>query len=80
MLNPPNDRSCEIIAETALIAIDFGFCFRCLYGQVDYDMDSVYTKHSLFVERLRNCIVALSLNKKLDIVVDEDGCGIFKWL
>ncbi len=82
MLNPPGNKSCEVIAETALTVADFGFCFRChhyRYVEVNYDIDLVYTKHSLFIERLRNCIVGLSLNEDLCIVIDEDGCGIVIW-
>lgn len=80
MLNPPDDTSCEIIAETALMVIDFGFCFRHRYDiDETYDIDLVYTKHSLFIERLRNRVVTLSLNEELYIVVDEDGYGILIW-
>ncbi|CAF3140209.1 unnamed protein product, partial [Rotaria sp. Silwood2] len=82
MLNPPDDTSCKVIAETALIVADFGLCFRRYhyhYVKLNYDIDLVYTKHSLFIERLRNCIVTLSQNEELYIVIDEDGCGIFIW-
>ncbi|CAF1375226.1 unnamed protein product [Rotaria sordida] len=82
MLNPPDDTSCKVIAETAMTVADFGFCFRrnhYHYAELNHDIDLVYMKHSLFIERLRNSIVTLSQNEELYIVVDEDGCGIFIW-
>ncbi|CAF1222618.1 unnamed protein product [Rotaria sordida] len=82
MLSPPNNSSCIIIAETALKITDFGFCFRhCRYHYVkhDYDINLIFMKHCLFIERLRNLIVIMSVNKQRYIVVDEDGSGIFVW-
>ncbi len=45
----------------------------------DYYIDGIYTKHSLFIEQLRNRIVALSLNRQPYIVVEKDGYGIIVW-
>ncbi|CAF2487096.1 unnamed protein product [Rotaria sp. Silwood2] len=75
----PDDTSCEHIAKTAIMVSDFSFCFRRRYYQGAYDINLVYTKHSLFIEQLRNRIVALSLNKEPYVVVDEDGCGLVIW-
>ncbi len=76
---PPNDRSCQIIAETAPIVTDFGFCFRRFGGPMDYDVTAACIEHSLFIEQLRNRILALSLNKQPYIICDQDGHGIIIW-
>ena len=84
MLNPPDDTSCEVIAETALMVSDFGFCFRwCRWrcNEIYSNVDLTNMKHSLFIERLQNRIVTLSLNEELYVVVDKDttGYGIVVW-
>ena len=84
MLNPPDDTSCEVIAETALMVSDFGFCFRwCCWrcDEIYSNVDLTNMKHSLFIERLQNRIVTLSLNEELYVVVDKDttGYGIVVW-
>lgn len=76
---PPDDASCQIIAETVPIVSDFSFCFRRLNGQIDYDIDVAYTKHSLFIQQLKNRILQLPLNEQTYINVEEDGCGIIIW-
>ncbi|CAF2577417.1 unnamed protein product [Rotaria sp. Silwood2] len=63
MLSPPNNSSCIIIAETGLKITDFGFCFRHFrYYSVehDYDINLIFMKHCLFIERLRNLIVTIA--------------------
>jgi hypothetical protein len=79
MRDPPNDTSCQIIAETALIVTDFAFCFRRLSGQIDYDIRAVRMKQSLFIEQLKNRILTLTLNKQPYIVTDQDGHGFIIW-
>ncbi len=76
---PPNDEHCQIIAKAASIVCNFSLCFRRHYYQGVYDIDLAYTKHSLFIEQLRKRILALSLNEKSYVVVEEDGCGIIVW-
>jgi hypothetical protein len=50
---PPNDTSCQIIAEAASTVSDFSLCFRHGYYQDFYDVDLAYTKHALFIEQLQ---------------------------
>jgi len=76
---PPDDTSCQIIAETAPIVSDFAFCFRCFNYEIDYDIDTVYTKHCLFIEQLQNRILNLLLNRQHYIGIEEDGHGIITW-
>jgi hypothetical protein len=76
---PPDDISCQIIAETASMISDFCFCFRRLAFEINYDIDAVYTKYSLFIEQLRNRILALPLNEQPYVVVEEDGHGLIIW-
>jgi len=76
---PPDDINCQIIAETASMVSDFCFCFRYRYAARDYDVVGTYTKHSLFIEQLRNRILALSLNQQPYIVVEKDGYGLIIW-
>jgi hypothetical protein len=76
---PPNDTTCQIIAEIAPIVTDFGFCFRRFSSLIDYDVIAAYIKHSLFIEQLLNHILALPLNKQPYIVRDQDGYGIIIW-
>ncbi len=84
MLNPPDDTSCEVIAETASMVTDFGFWFRWhfwRYDEINRNVDPIKTKHSLFIERLQNRILTLSLNQELHVVVDKDttAYGIVVW-
>ncbi len=76
---PPDDASCQIIAETAPIVSDFAFCFRRDNYEIDYDKDAVYTKHCLFIEQLQNRILTLPLNQQHYIVIEKDGHGIIIW-
>jgi hypothetical protein len=76
---PPDDTSCQIIAETAVLVLDFCFCFRYPGLARNYHIDGIYTKHSLFIEQLRNRILALSLNEQPYIVVEKDGYGLIIW-
>jgi hypothetical protein len=79
MRDSPNDTSCQIIAETAPIVSDFGFCFRRFSGGMGYDMDAVRMKQPLFIEQLKNRILALPSNRQPYIVSDQDGYGIIIW-
>lgn len=76
---PPDDIRCQIIAETASMVSDFCFCFRYRHVARDYYIDGIYTKHSLFIEKLRNRILALSLNQQPKILVEKDGYGLIVW-
>jgi hypothetical protein len=76
---PPDDTSCQIIAETAPIVSDFAFCFRRCNYEIDHDIDAIYTKHCLFVEQLQNRILNLPSNQQHYIVIEEDGHGIIVW-
>lgn len=76
---PPDDTSCQIIAETAPMVSDFCFCFRRLYYETNYDIGAVYKKHFLFIEQLQSRILALSLNESPYVVVEEGGHGIIIW-
>ncbi|CAF3339028.1 unnamed protein product [Rotaria sp. Silwood2] len=76
---PPNDISCQIIAETVSIVSDFCFCFRHKHYQNTYNFDLAHTKQYLFIKQLRNNILALPLNKKPRIVVEKDGYGLIVW-
>ena len=75
----PDATSCQIIAETATIVSDFGFCFRRSNYEIDYDIDAVYMEHSLFIEQLQNRILALLLNEQPYVVREQDGHGIIIW-
>ncbi|CAF4055709.1 unnamed protein product [Rotaria sordida] len=76
---PPNDTICQIIAETASTISDFCFCFRRKNHQNRRNFDGAHTKQSLFIEQLRNNILALPLNEKPQIVVEKDGYGLIVW-
>ncbi len=71
-----DNKSCQIIAETVPIVSDFAFCFRRWDGRIDYNIDDVCMKHFLFIEQLKNRILALPLNEQPCVVVEEDGHGI----
>jgi hypothetical protein len=79
MLIPSDDTSYLITAETAPVISDFSFYFRRDYYYGGYDIDSTYSKYSLFIEQLRNCLVALPLNEEPYVIVEEDGCGLIIW-
>ncbi|CAF3185931.1 unnamed protein product [Rotaria sp. Silwood2] len=68
---PPDDKSCQIIAETASMVSDICFCFRRRGDRNEYNIDIAYTKHSLFIKQLRNRILALPVNEKSYIVVEK---------
>ena len=75
---PPDDTSCQIIAETAPLLSDFSFCFR--YDCEDsYDVVSSHKKHWLFIKQLRKRILILSLNEEPYVCIENDGCGIIVW-
>ncbi|CAF4959241.1 unnamed protein product [Rotaria sp. Silwood1] len=76
---PPDDTSCQIIAEIVPIISDFSFCFRRHHYQAVYDVDSAEMKQSSFIEQLKNHILALSLNKQPYIVVEEGTSGLTVW-
>ncbi|UJR13317.1 hypothetical protein I4U23_000335 [Adineta vaga] len=76
---PPNSKSSQIIAETALLLSDFSLCFRKIYCLNSCDITSAYNKHSLFIKRLRKRILALSLDGERYISVEKDGCGLIVW-
>ncbi|CAF4240729.1 unnamed protein product, partial [Rotaria sordida] len=77
---PPNDTSCQIIAETASKISDFCFCFRRKDYQNRRNFDWAHIQQSLFIKQLRNNILALPLNEKPQIVVEKDGYGLIAWL
>ncbi|CAF3366082.1 unnamed protein product [Rotaria sp. Silwood2] len=79
MNNPPNDTSCQIIAETASTISDFCFCFRRKNHQNRRNFDCAHTAQSLFIMQLRNSIIALPLNEKPRLVVEKDGYGLIAW-
>ncbi|CAF1063810.1 unnamed protein product [Rotaria sordida] len=76
---PPNDTSCQIIAETASKISDFCFCFRRKDYQNRRNFDAAHIQQSLFIKQLQNNILALPLNEKPQIVVEKDGYGLIAW-
>ncbi|CAF4703699.1 unnamed protein product [Rotaria sp. Silwood2] len=79
MNNPPNDTSCQIIAETASTISDFCFCCRRKNYQNRRNFDCAHTAQSLFIIQLRNSILALLLNERPRLVVEKDGYGLIAW-
>ncbi|CAF1006048.1 unnamed protein product [Rotaria sordida] len=79
MVIPPDDISCQILAETASMVSDFCFSFRRKYYQNIYNFDVTHPQQYLFIKQLRNNILALPLNKKPRIVVEKDGYGLIVW-
>ncbi len=80
MCIPSDDTTWQIIRETAPIVSDFSFCFRRLNDKIDYNIDVVYmTKHSFFVQQLKNPILDWSLNEDAYIIVEEDDCQIISY-
>jgi hypothetical protein len=78
-LIPSDETSYQIIAETVPVISDSSFYSLRDYYYGDYDIDSTYTKYSLFIKQLRNCLVALPLNEEPYVLVEEDGCGLIIW-
>ncbi len=76
---PPNDTSCQIIAETASIVFDFCFCFRRKDYQNAYNFQPAHTKQILFIKQVQNKILALPLNEKPRVAVEKDGYGLILW-
>jgi hypothetical protein len=75
MHNPPDDTSCQIIAEIAPVLSDFSICFRRVYHQEAYDIDLASKKHCLFIEQLRKHIL-LSLTSQPYVFVEKDASGL----
>ncbi|CAF2781648.1 unnamed protein product [Rotaria sp. Silwood2] len=76
MRTPPDDTSLQIIADITPMISNFAFCFRRRYNHGGFDIDLVYTEHSLFIEKLRQRILAFEQRKEPYFIVDEDGCGL----
>ncbi|CAF4686857.1 unnamed protein product, partial [Rotaria sp. Silwood1] len=76
---PPDDTSCQIIAEITPNLLDFSFCFRRIYYQTSYDIVAAYKEHCLFIEKLRKRILNLSLDEQPYVFVEKDGCGLIMW-
>lgn len=76
---PPNDNSCQIIAETASTVSDFCFCFRRRVYQNRYNSEWTYISQSVFIIQLRDNILALPLNEKPCVIVENDGYGLLAW-
>ena len=75
---PPDDTSCQIIAETARMLTDFCFCFRVEYCH-GYDMWTACIKQWSFIKQLQKRILDLSLNEEPYIFNENDGCGLIIW-
>lgn len=76
---PPDDTSCQMIAETAPVVSDFAFCFRRPDEQPDYDIDAAYKKHYSFIQQLGSRILLLPLKKEPYLVIEKTGHGIVIW-
>ncbi|UJR13321.1 hypothetical protein I4U23_000339 [Adineta vaga] len=74
---PPDDTSCQIIAETASMLSNFSFFFRHMYNTHKYDMYSTYKKHWLFIKQLKKRLLDLSSNVEPYVCEENDGCGLF---
>jgi hypothetical protein len=74
-----DDPSCQIIAETAMWFVDFAFSFRRCDCFPDLDNKSAFERCCSFIEELRQRIIALSGNQKLQCSVEKDGCGLIVW-
>ncbi|CAF4554153.1 unnamed protein product [Rotaria socialis] len=55
MHTPPDDASCQIIAETALMVSDFCFCFRRHGDRNEYDIAHVFHYDETVAQLRRNC-------------------------
>ena len=75
---PPDDTSCQIIAETASMVSDFCFCFRIEYCH-DYDMWTACIKQWSFIKQLQKHILYLSSNVEPYTFTENDGCGLIIW-
>ena len=76
---PPNDTSCQIIAETASMVSDFRFCFRRKYYLNVYNFRTAHRKQFLFIKQLQKKILALPLKEKPYIAVEKDGYRLIIW-
>jgi hypothetical protein len=74
----PDDTDCQILAETTLLLVDFSFSFRRLAG-FDCDPKSIFNMYRLFIEQLRDRILAISLDHKRYCIIEKDGCGLVIW-
>ena len=59
-----DDQSRRVIAETASMVSDFSFCFRRDYCPNVYAIDSLFSKHALFIDQLRKDIFAVRRSEK----------------
>ena len=75
---PPDDASCQIIAETAPILTVLCFCFRIEYCH-GYDMWTACIKQWSFIKQLQKRILDLSLNQEPYVFNENDGCGLIIW-
>jgi hypothetical protein len=78
---PPDDGTCRILAETAVLLTDFSFCFRQLVGLISHDQTATYIAYRTFIEKLRRSIRISSLNaqQQQHEVVEKDGFGLMIW-
>ncbi|CAF4017623.1 unnamed protein product [Rotaria sp. Silwood2] len=76
---PPDDTSLQIITDITPMIFNFAFCFRRRYNHNGFGVDLIYAEHSLFIEKLRQRILAFEQRKEAYVIVDEDGCGLIMW-
>ena len=74
-----DDRSCAIIAETAMSLVDFGFSFRWRGSFGGIDEVSAFKSCCSFIEQLRKRIFALSEDEKPQCSVEKDCGGSVVW-
>ena len=76
-----DDKNCETIAKIALLFSEFRFYFRYKFGSSrDYDTDSVFNDHRIFIKQLCDCILLLSFDKPSSYSIEDGGCGLTMWL
>jgi hypothetical protein len=74
-----DDANCQILAQTAISMVDFAFCFRIWTGSFEAGQKSTFYMYRLFIERLRQRIMTISLVHKTDFLIEQDGCGLIMW-
>lgn len=74
-----DNKNCQIIAETAVMVTDFGFCFRSKCGADAYRIETVFQDYAKFIKQLCNCILLLSFDKSPYYSIEDDGCGLTMW-
>ena len=77
MVTTLDDATCELIAQTVEVFVDFGIFFRKQFS--DHDLQPSFDDHRATIEKIRRRILSLSRDREPFNAAEEGGCGLQMW-